>query len=68
MVGSVTTVRPVLCIGRHDATGTCVDGASADQLAGLAVGDCVQPRVAPSATYSMIGGDATLADGPFRIQ
>jgi hypothetical protein len=48
MVGSVTTVRPVLCIGRHDATGTCVDGASAHQLAGLAVGDCVRAVLGPA--------------------
>ena len=47
MVGTVTQIRPQLCIGRHAAMGACY-GAKAgggNAFDGLHVGDCVHVTV-----------------------
>jgi hypothetical protein len=40
-VGSVTTVRPVLCVGRHVGTGECFYKVTPATRARLTVGQCV---------------------------
>jgi hypothetical protein len=49
MVGTVTTLSPQLCIGRHAGTGDCFTGASDAALSQLHVGECVVVSFAPSA-------------------
>lgn len=46
--GSVTTISPVLCVGRHAATGHCFHGASKATLASLNVGECVAVVFGPA--------------------
>ena len=41
MAGSVTTIRPVLCVGRYAAAGECVYGITAAARDRLQLGDCV---------------------------
>lgn len=45
--GSVTTLTPVLCIGRHGATGDCFTGGTTTQLTTLQLGECVSVTFAP---------------------
>jgi hypothetical protein len=39
--GSVTTIEPVLCVGRYAAAGECFSGVSTATKSQLRVGDCV---------------------------
>jgi hypothetical protein len=46
-VGSVTTLSPRLCVGRHAATGDCFV-ASPTLLSGVRAGDCVEVTFKPA--------------------
>ena len=47
IVGTVTQIRPQLCVGRHAALGACYGdkAGGGDALDGLHVGDCVRVTV-----------------------
>jgi hypothetical protein len=50
--GTVTSLTPTFCVGRHHALGDCFPRTAAVRRASLSVGDCVLVRVGTT------GGDA----------
>jgi hypothetical protein len=47
-VGTVMTLSPNLCVGRHAATGDCFTDVDASSLSRLHLGDCVKVEFTPS--------------------
>ncbi len=48
--GAITTLHPRLCVGRHEASGDCFEGASPSTMSSLRLGECVRVTFRSSAT------------------
>jgi hypothetical protein len=48
--GTVTSLTPTFCVGRHHALGDCFPRTATVRQASLAVGDCVQVWVGTTGT------------------